>query len=151
VIYKRLSNTMQAAVIPGDQMPHEKLVLVPAKSKREAHYIAALLNSVPAGLLLRGAAVRVQTIEYAPSDIAQIKVPLFSGEDPIHARLAELSEKIHSIKPSGDEPVIMKLESDINKLASELWGITIKELEVLKEALQAEDNLFAEENLNEEE
>jgi hypothetical protein len=149
VVYKRLSNSMQAAVIPAEQIPHEKLILIPTNSRAEAHYLAALLNSSPAGLLLRGAAVRVQTIEYAPSDVAQIKIPLFSGKDPTHTKLADLSEKCHSAKAKDGEGMTANSELEIDDLASELWGISKKELRAMREALETEDKVFASEVLEE--
>jgi hypothetical protein len=135
VIYKRLSNSLQAAVIGDDFIPHEKIVLIPATSKEEAHYVAAVLNSSPANLLLRGAAVRVQTIEYAPSDVAQLAVKAFDVKNPVHKHLAHLSIECHT--HAEDTVRVRKIEKEIDNTVGKLWGLSGKELagviEVLKE------------------
>jgi methylase of polypeptide subunit release factors len=136
VVYKRLSNAMQAAVIPEEQIPHEKIVLIPARSEQEAHFIAALLNSSPANVLMRGAAVRVQTIEYAPSDVAQVSIPLFDPKNPLHAELAKLSADCHRIVRSGDSDALAEAESQIDEKAGKLWGLSSDDLRVIQVALR---------------
>jgi hypothetical protein len=94
VVYKRLSNAFQAAVVPHEVIPHEKIILMPTGSQEEAHYLCGVLNSSVSNLLLRSSAVRVQTIEYAPGDVAQIAVPDFDQNSRLHCRIAELSGKL---------------------------------------------------------
>jgi hypothetical protein len=134
VLYKRLSDAMQAVVIPKGQIPHEKLILIPAGSRSEAHYIAALLNSSPANLLLRGAAVRVQTNEYAPSDISHLAISTFDTKQVLHVKLSALSEKAHAAATKDDSAGIAELELEIDEAAAKLWGLTDDELK----AIQAE-------------
>jgi hypothetical protein len=135
VIYKRLSDTMQAAVIPGDHIPHEKLVLIPTESQAEAHYIAALLNCSPANLLLRSAAVRVQTIEYAPSDVSHLNISRFNPNASLHVKLSQLSSKCHKAAHEGDSKRVAELELQIDGAAAKLWGITTDESTAIQEAL----------------
>jgi hypothetical protein len=135
VVYKRLSNAMQAAVIPGGHIPHEKAILIPVGSEEEAHYVAALLNSSPANLLMRGAAVRVQTIEYAPSDVAQLSIPIFDPRNALHKKLAKLSAECHSSIQSCESDVVAKIELRIDEKAGDLWGLSDSELKTVQAAL----------------
>jgi hypothetical protein len=135
VVYKRLSNAMQAAFIPKDQIAHEKLILVTASSRLEAHYVAALLNSSPADLLLQGAAVRVQTKEFAPSDISHLKVLAFNQRETLHAELSSLSMECDEAAAKNDASRIAKLEAQIDRVAAKLWGITDDELKAIQDAL----------------
>ncbi|HUL00264.1 MAG TPA: N-6 DNA methylase [Nitrospirota bacterium] len=135
VVYKRLSNAMQAAVVPGRHIPHEKLIMIPARSKKEANFIAALLNSSPANLLLRGAAVRVQTIEYTPSDIAQLAIPMFNQSNTLHEELAILSEECHACAKNEDHDAVVHIQKQIDLKAAHLWGLSDKELRMAQDAL----------------
>jgi hypothetical protein len=137
VIYKRLSDSMQAAVVPREHIPHEKVILIPATTEDEAHYIAALLNSGPANVLLRGAAVRVQTIEYAPSDVAKLAISTFNAKDSTHKKLAALSKKTHTAAASEDIARVRELESQIDAEAAIYWGLADSEVIALAAALHA--------------
>jgi hypothetical protein len=136
VVYKRLSNAIQAAVIPGGQIPHEKVILIPVGSEQEAHYIAALLNSSPANLLMRGAAVRVQTIEYTPSDVAQLSIPIFDPKNALHKELATLSAECHRGIQSCEPDAVAEIESRIDEKAGGLWGLSGSELKMVQAALR---------------
>jgi hypothetical protein len=130
---------MQAAVIPRDQIPHEKLILIPATSHREASYVAALLNSSPANLLLQGAAVRVQTKEFAPSDVSHLRIPAFDRANPVHAELSRLSMESHAAAAEGDAERIVRLEREIDTTAARPWEITDVELGAIQNALAETD------------
>src|SRR5438067_773518 len=88
VVFKDLTEFFQAAVLgPGDSsmpgrpvLPDYTLRLIPASSKEEAHYIAALLNSAPAVAALYFSSTGVQTQRYHASDAEKIKIAPFTSE-----------------------------------------------------------------------
>jgi hypothetical protein len=135
VVFKRLSNTLQAAVIPANQMPHEKLVLINCETENEAHYVAALLNSSPANLLIRGAAVRVQTIEYTPSDIAALAIARFVPTNEVHAGLAGMSRACHVASLANCFEKVSELEEELDLLAARYWRIGDSELGEIQDGL----------------
>jgi hypothetical protein len=136
VVYKRLSNAFQAAVIAREIIPHEKIILMPTASEEEAHYLCAVLNSSVVNLLLRSSAVRVQTIEYAPGDVEQIAIPDFDPKSRLHCEIATLSSDCHAMAAKGDFDAIIELEERLDNTVIELWGVTASELGLVKQALE---------------
>jgi hypothetical protein len=135
VVYKRLSNAMQAAVVDANCVPHEKVILIPTRERIEAHYIAAILNCTGANVLLRSAAVRVQTIEYAPSDVERIQIPQFDPNDALHQKLANLSMLCHQAKVNGDSEELYRLEREIDTCTETLWQLSDGDVNALWTAL----------------
>lgn len=135
VVYKRLSNAFQAAVVAREIIPHEKIILMPTASEEEAHYLCGALNSSVANLLLRSSAVRVQTIEYAPGDVAQIALPDFDPKSRLHCEIAKLSRECHAAASKENFDAIGELEDKLDDTVIELWGVTASELELVKQAL----------------
>src|SRR5579872_1146466 len=135
VVYKRLSNAFQAAVVGQAVVPHEKVILIPAASEDEAHYVCGVLNSSVPNLLLRASAVRVQTIEYAPSDIAQVALPNFEAQNLCHCEIVDISQSCHRAADQGNWLAIPELEERLDRSAARLWGITAAQLHSVQEAL----------------
>jgi methylase of polypeptide subunit release factors len=121
-------------------IPIHKLTIIPLSNKNEAHYIASVLNSSIAQLVVMG-----YTIETAISThiLKNIFVPKFNSKNKLHLKLSQLSQKAHELakkyyedndKKAKEE--LKKVEDNIDKTVAKLYGISEKELEEIKNALK---------------
>jgi len=98
VVWTRLAR-IEAAVVSLHEgkpiVPQETVTLVECPSANEAHYICALVNSSP---------FQFAAISYSQEGgksmgsmhiLEHIRIPRFDPNDPVHLRLAELSEQAH--------------------------------------------------------
>ncbi|MGB2728450.1 MAG: hypothetical protein WBD09_08225 [Halobacteriota archaeon] len=120
-------------------VPNEKLMLIPFDDRDEAHYVASVLNSSIAQLIVMG-----YTIETAISThvLKNVYVPKFKPKDKIHLKLAELSKEAHALakryyelKDLEAQEGLKEVEGEIDKIVAELYGITDEELEEVKKTL----------------
>ena len=120
-------------------IPNEKLMLIPFDERDEAHYVASVLNSSVAQLIVMG-----YTIETAISThvLKNVYVPKFKPKDKIHLKLAELSKNAHGlakryyeVKDLEAREELKEVEEEIDEIVAELYGITDEELEEVKKAL----------------
>ena len=63
-----------------------------------------------------------------------IKIPKFDQRNTTHVELAHLSEKCH--KKAAAEIDVSDLETQIDELSAELWGLTKDELKEIQESLR---------------
>ena len=68
-----------------------------------------------------------------------IGIPKFDTENPIHTRLAALSQQAHALAkdPKGlqDPSGLLNIEAQVDEAAAELWGITDRELKEIRRSL----------------
>jgi hypothetical protein len=113
-------------------LPDHTIVAVSCKlGKPEAYFLAAVLNSSPA----RSIGLGYIALHPSPHVLTHIAAPKFNPNDTLHLRIANLSERCHDAKATGDEGTIAALESEIDKAATQLWGITDDELKAIQDAL----------------
>ena len=121
-------------------IPNEKLMLISFDDRDEAHYVASVLNSSIAQLIVMG-----YTIETAISThvLKNVYVPKFNSKDKIHLKLAELSKRAHGLakryyeqKDLEAREELKEVEEEIDKIVAELYGITNDELEEVKKTLR---------------
>jgi hypothetical protein len=140
VVFKDLSELLQCAVIgPGvigteakPIIPDLTLRLIPFESSEEAYFVAALLNSSPAVVLLHSSSVGVQTQRYHPGDIQKIALPKFDPSNESHGLLAKAAAKCHVEAKKGDLETLNALEQEIDNIACKIWGISGKELSEIR-------------------
>jgi hypothetical protein len=122
-------------------IPNEKLMLIPFDDRDEAHYVASVLNSSIAQLIVMG-----YTIETAISThvLKNVYVPKFNSKDKVHLKLAELSKNAHELakryyKQNDLEAreELKGVEEEIDKVVAGLYGITDEELEEVRKALRS--------------
>jgi hypothetical protein len=65
-----------------------------------------------------------------------IGIPKFDAANPIHTRLAALSQQAHQLAAAGDEASLAEVEAQVDEAATELWGITDKELKEIQRSLE---------------
>lgn len=120
-------------------IPYEKLMLIPLKDAKEAHYITAVLNSS-----IVETVVASYLVEQSISDITKrIKIPKFDSKDSLHSTLSELSQAAHKLarkyygeKDEGAVKELRKVEDEVDKTCARLYGINDKELEEIRRTLQ---------------
>ncbi len=113
-------------------IPDHKLMSVSTSSLEEAHYICALLGSAPARAVVSGYSLSTQISTHVLEHIA---VPVYSDVKPLHRSLSALSAKCHAKSENGDTDEVALVETEIDKAAAKLWGITDDELEVIQQSL----------------
>jgi hypothetical protein len=138
VVWKYIASDLTCAVVDGHSLkglantiviPDHKLVVVPFKQKKEAHYVCAALNSSIARLLARTYVVGTQISTHI---LKYIKVPPYDAENEVHAALAELSAECHKAATRDDSVRVSELESQVDATAARLWRITNNELKAIK-------------------
>lgn len=117
-----------------------KLMLIPFDDRDEAHYVASVLNSSVAQLIVMG-----YTIETAISThvLKNVYVPKFKPKDKVHLKLADLSKNAHALAKRYYEQNDLEAQKELKEVEEEidttvvgLYGITDKELEEVKKTLR---------------
>lgn len=137
VVWREQASFLTAAVVgPLNNrsiVPDHKLMMVPAESRVEAHFICALLNSSPARFAVAAYTVEVQMNTHVLENVA---VPRFSKGNNIHTSLAECSEAAHRATENGNSDQIRNIEEQIDQLTAKLWDLADEELVEIKKSLQ---------------
>jgi hypothetical protein len=95
--------------------PDHKLYFTDLKSKEEAHYLCAYLNSHPVrtwlGGFLNGKQIGTSIFEF-------MQVPLFAPDNPEHQRLSAISLEAHASRLGGrgTGPLDKVLEDELTQL-----------------------------------
>jgi hypothetical protein len=70
-----------------------------------------------------------------PHILEHIRVPRYAPDDPVHARLAELSRQAHAAAQRDDAAQLREIEKEIDLAAAALWGLTPDELREIQRSL----------------
>ncbi len=113
-------------------------MIVPLQNELEAHYIAAIFNS-----LIVVTFVASSYIETSISDITKrIEVPKFDSNNNNHLDLAELSKQAHILTKKiyekndlGAQNELNEVEHNINSTVAKLYGIKGMEFEEIRKNL----------------
>jgi len=136
VVWGGIGSDVIAAVIEKNVVPQHTVTLVGVEDRIEAHYICALLNSVP---------FRYAAIAYSqaggksfgtPHLLENVRIPKYDPQDEVHQRLAMLSEKAHAAELETDSMV-----EAIDETAASIWGISSEELKALRSAFHVMMNI----------
>ena len=137
VIWREMADGLTCAVVGMRQgksaVPDHKLMLVPADSEAEAHYIAAALNSSTARLVCLGYTIGTQMDTHIAESI---RVPQFDPADSVHVSLSELSREAHEAAAAQDTEALVDLERQVDQRAAELWGLSGADLSAVGKALE---------------
>jgi SAM-dependent methyltransferase len=97
VVWREVANELDAAVVGSRDglpaIPAHTIVLIPCKDSNEANYLCALLNSSPCRL----AAQAYIVLHPDPHLLDHIRIPRHDPNNPVHRRLAELSQQAHQL------------------------------------------------------
>lgn len=64
-----------------------------------------------------------------------VAVPSYDPTNSTHVQLAALSQQAHAAAATDDAPRIKAIESEIDRLAAQLWGLSDAELREIQESL----------------
>ena len=136
VVWREQSSTFQAVVVgptPEGEVviPDHKLMLVECEQgEREANYLAALLNSTPAKLLVGSYVISTSTSTHV---LENLRISRFDKKSELHKRLANLGTRAHKAAASGKPALLKRIEAEIDQAAAALWKISPAELELCYE------------------
>jgi hypothetical protein len=136
VVWREQASTMTASVVGQSNgkpvIPDHKLMLVDCGGEDEAHFVCACLNSSIGQFVALSYAVAIQM---NPHILERIRIPRFDPNNPVHCRLAELSEAAHAAAARDDERTLHELEAEIDRQAARLWGLSDAELREIQRSL----------------
>lgn len=111
-------------------IPDHKLMFVPCKTAEEAFFVAGILNSSPSRLV-----VASYTIETSMSThlLNYVKIPAYDKDDKNHIAIMKMSKKAHKYYDNATK--LKNIEIKLDRLVAKLYGITAKELTIIKQSL----------------
>ncbi|MDD5483199.1 MAG: N-6 DNA methylase [Kiritimatiellae bacterium] len=137
VVWREQAETLTAAVVgplEGQSViPDHKLMMVDVLTKNEAHYLCAVLNSLPVRFAVAAYGMEIQTGVHVLKHIA---VPKYSDIAKVHMRLVELSQSAHKTAAKGNDADVREIEAEIDKTAAKLWGLSDEDLTEIKRSLE---------------
>ena len=142
VVWKALTRETAVTVVsthedkwfdePKVVIPEHNAIFIPTQLEQEAHYLCAMLNSSISSLVVQAHS----SLFYSASILEHIAVPQFDAGNPIHTRLAALSQQAHQLAAAEDEAGLAAVEAQVDEAAAELWGITDGELREIRRSLE---------------
>src|SRR5690348_3669495 len=144
VIWRRMDRAISAAVVkkvhdkflgPRVCVPQETCVFINCGSQEEAHYLCALLNSVPVDFIAQSYNVRGGKSFGSPNLMQFARIPAFVLGNSVHGQLSSLSRNCHNFAREGRLDKLRDAEKAIHRSAAKLWGITREQLKAIQEAL----------------
>lgn len=114
-------------------IPDHTLIMVPLDSADEAYYLAAVLNSSPSTVAVRG----YVALHPSPHVLQHVAIPRFDPSGALHQSLASLSQRAHRHAGQGQaaEAELRQVEEEIDRQAARLWGLSQEELTAVQKAL----------------
>jgi len=111
----------------------QNAMFIPSRTEDDMHYVAALLNSSPSLVLVSS----YRGISIVAHVIANIQIPLFDPQNSLHQSLSSLSQQAHQLTSQGEtrEDKLRQIETEIDRKAAVLWGLSEEELEEIKRSL----------------
>jgi len=113
-------------------IPNVKLMFIPLDNEDEAHYICAILNSSIVRLIVASYVIETGISTHI---LQNVSVPVFNKKDKNHIELSNLSKRAHQLTRQNCEEELRKVESEIDKLVAQIYGITEEELDEVKRCL----------------
>jgi SAM-dependent methyltransferase len=139
VVWSRFDSQMSASVVTEKDnkplIPQEAVTLVPCSSLDEAHFICAVLNSSPYNFTVQSYSMKGGKSFGTPSIIKNVRIPDFDSTDPNHLQLSSFSQQAHAAAAADDQTALPAIETEIDRLAAQLWGLTDLELKEIQESL----------------
>jgi hypothetical protein len=139
VVWGRIGNHLEAAVA-SQSIPQETISFVACHNETEAHYIAALVNSIPFQFAAHSYSQAGGKSFGSPHILENVCVPRFNAQHAIHSHQAALSQEAHRIAPvasdSDTKARLAAIEAEIDSLAAQLWSLTDAELAEIRAGLK---------------
>jgi hypothetical protein len=121
VVWKRMANDLVAAVIGQHKtefgwktiIPTDTTSIFATEKEDEAHYLCAILNSVPVRKFIKSYSSAGRGFG-APSVMEHIGISKFDTKNKNHIKLSDLSKELHRLRAEGKETEMGKLEDEVN-------------------------------------
>lgn len=138
VVWPNIASEIVAAVVTTKDkkpiLPQHIVTLVACDSIEESHYICSLMNASPINFSLQAYSMKGGKSFGDPHVLQNVRIPKFDSKKKLHLRLADLSDKAHKETAKGND--ISAIETEIDNLAAEIWGLTKEELKEIKSSLE---------------
>jgi SAM-dependent methyltransferase len=108
------------------------LVGISCQSEEEAHFICALLNSIPANFIVRG----YVTLHPSPAILKNIRIGKFDPKEKLHRMLATNSAALHKAVAADAATKVQSLETQNLELATAYWKFDRSEIADMKTSLE---------------
>jgi hypothetical protein len=142
VVWREMANGSVASVVgssrvvPGGTskviIPDHKLMIIPAKTLMEAHYVAAVLNSTIAKYIVLSFAISTGISTHI---LEKIPIPMFKSKDAIHRKIALLSAQCHKLAQKHQAEKIKEKEAQIDSAVGKLWKVSKDQLETIQQTV----------------
>jgi hypothetical protein len=138
VVWREQASTLQACVISTASdgrliIPDHKLTILGFDSKTEAHFVCALLNCTPVQLAVKAYSIEIQISTHIAEFIA---LPRFDEKKQVHREISRIGQACHEAARDKDGTSLKKLEVELDGRCAEIWGLTIRELTTMQEAIK---------------
>ena len=128
VVWKRMASKMVAVVLSRLRTPFglktaistDTTSLFALEDEKEAHYLCGILNSRMVDEYIQSFSSPGRGFG-APSVMNNIAIPKFNSDNKIYMKIAELSQKTHTMVVQGKN--IEDLQNDLNEAVERLWNI----------------------------
>lgn len=128
VVWKRMASKMASVVLSRLRTPFglktaistDTTSIFSVENEEEAHYLCGILNSKVVDEYIRSFSSAGRGFG-APSVMSNLAIPKFNSDNKIHKKIAELSQRAHSLVAQGKE--IVKLQNELNEAVERLWNI----------------------------
>ena len=142
VVWTRVGNKIEAAVTKREVLPQETITLLPASEESEAHYVCAVVNSVPFQFAAFAYSQAGGKSFGAPHLLENICIPKLGASNSAQQQLAKLSKQAHELASAayagdnGAQEELRRVEAEIDEAAAELWGLSTEELAEIRRSLE---------------
>lgn len=126
VVWPWIATELRCAIT--DAIPENNVTFVSFENTEEAHYFCGAINSSPAGFVAESSYAGGGGGIARPSVMARIRIREYDPSDPVHRALAEASQEAHAAAAQGDAERLAEVETRVDALAAQLWGLTNREL-----------------------
>ena len=128
VVWKRMASKMVAVVLSRlrtlfglkTAISTDTTSFFAVDDEKEAHYLCGILNSDVVDQYIRSFSSAGRGFG-APSVMNHLAIPKLSSDNKIHVKIAELSQKAHSLVAQGKD--IGTLQDELNDTVEKLWNI----------------------------
>lgn len=125
VVIREIAGSLTAAVIGNHAgravIPDHKLLLVDTGTSAEAHYLCAVLNSIPARRFVAAYSISTQ---FSAHLFENLRMSRFDANNVLHSQLAAHSSAAHAAAVFGDTAALAHSEGEINRLATLYWALS---------------------------
>lgn len=134
VVWREVTDNLEAALASTTRgkaaIPDHTVVFVPFKNLSEAAYFCAVINSAPFRFIVK----KYVPLHPSPHVLNAVVVPRFETSNAVHERLSALGSTVFQEREQNPKN-LLAIEEKIDFAASELWGISKREVNIIRSAL----------------